>query len=94
MKIKIGLKDGFTIYTETFQEGMAFLKPMDEKDWLVTKDAVVPFKNIEYIKRIKDKSETTGCEKITYNIGNIKSDKEIPINNLAESIVEKIQKEK
>ncbi|QDX94606.1 hypothetical protein EEL30_21410 [Brevibacillus laterosporus] len=92
MKIEIGLKDGTTIYTNTFQEGMGFLKPMDEKDWLVTKGAVVPYKNIEYIKRLKEKNEATNCEKITYNISNIQSDKEISINNLAENIVGKIQK--
>ncbi|MFB0830781.1 hypothetical protein ACEU2D_14355 [Brevibacillus laterosporus] len=94
MRIRIGLKDGTAIYTETLEEGMAFLKPMDEKDWLVTKEAVVPYRNIEFIKLIADKNEVTIHENgdVTLKSDNIKFDKEISASSLAESIVEKIQK--
>ncbi|MGG0793686.1 hypothetical protein ABE137_06730 [Brevibacillus laterosporus] len=76
MRIKIGLKDGASIYTETLKEGLAFLKPMDEKDWLVTKEAVVPYRNIEYIKLIADKNEVTIHENgdVTLKGDNIKFD--------------------
>ncbi|AYB37666.1 hypothetical protein [Brevibacillus laterosporus] len=87
MRIKIGLKDGTAIYTETLKEGMAFLKPMDEKDWLVKK-ALVPYRNIEYIKLIADKNEVTIHKNgdVTLKGDNIKFDKEISASNLTESI--------
>ncbi|PPB12983.1 hypothetical protein [Brevibacillus laterosporus] len=81
MKITIGLKDGSIIYAETLQEEMIHLKPLNENDWLVTKDTIVPYSNIRFIKRIEDKKD------IVLDVGNIKQEG-LNVNDLMKNMIE------
>ncbi|MBG9773032.1 hypothetical protein [Brevibacillus laterosporus] len=83
--MKILIEDGSTVCAETYQNKTIYLKPKSDNSWLVTKEAVVPYRNIEYIKLIADKNEVTIHENgdVTLKGDNIKFDKEISANNLS-----------